>query len=91
MCEALNPFSESHCVTCGKPFLAAAEQTPTLVLPGVGDISRFSRGQRAGLALGAVAAVLVPLALLTLLLTGSPPDSQTTNIPSDQSTVQTTP
>ena len=90
MCEASNPLSESHCITCGKPFLAAVQESPTLVLPGVGDLSRFSRGQRACLALAAVAAVLVPLALITLLLTGRPSDSGTT-VPSDQSTIQTTP
>ncbi|MCW2667343.1 MAG: hypothetical protein JWN57_2305, partial [Frankiales bacterium] len=51
---------------------------PLLVLPVVGDLSRFSRGQRAGLALGAVAALLVPLALLTLVLTGRPKEPSST-------------
>jgi ribosomal protein L40E len=82
LCDALNPLVDTHCGTCGKPFLAAVqqEQAPLLVLPVIGDISRFGRGQRAGLALAAVAAVLAPLALITLLLTGRPPQSATTTI-----------
>ena len=76
-CAAPNALSLSACGTCGAAFLqAVAEETRvSLVLPVVGDLGRFSRGQRIGIALGAIAAVLVPLALLTLLLTGKPPAS----------------
>jgi hypothetical protein len=86
-CQDANLITELRCGTCGQSFLGADGDQPLLVLPGVGDISRFSRGQRAGLALGAVAAVLAPLALLTLLLTHRPPDSSTPASSPSQSTV----
>ena len=61
------------CSACGAGFLAAARTPTSLVLPLVGDIGAMSRGKRLGVAAGAVAALLVPLALLTLLLTKHPP------------------
>jgi hypothetical protein len=72
MCEAMNPWTESGCLSCGQPFLAGMKgsEKPLLVLPVVGDVGALSRGQRAGLASALVAVVLVPLALITLLLTG---------------------
>lgn len=87
-CAAPNEMSAAACATCGAQFLqtVAEESRVTLVLPVVGDLGRYSRGQRLGLALGAVAAVLVPLALLTLLLTGKPPAS-----PAPTGTTVTTP
>ena len=93
-CGTRNPLSASVCTGCGAGFLAAvAEQgRPSLVLPVIGDLSRLSRGQRLGAAFGAVAAVLVPLALLTLLLTGSPPkDHGTTTTVVNQPLVSATP
>jgi hypothetical protein len=76
-CEAVNDFTDVLCTVCGSPFLAkVAEETKvTLVLPVVGDISRYSRGQRAIIAFVAVLALLVPLALITLLLTDGPSSS----------------
>lgn len=73
-CEARNPFASSQCSVCGGDFLAAVKDAdaPRLVLPLVGDLGAMSRGRRAGLALGLVALLLVPLALLTLLLTHRP-------------------
>jgi hypothetical protein len=38
----------------------------------VGDLSQYSRGQRAGIAVAVLMAVLLPLALITFLLTPSP-------------------
>jgi hypothetical protein len=85
-CEHLNDFADLLCTTCASPFLAkvAEETAVTIRLPLVGDLSRYGRGQRAGIALAALLIVLVPLALITLLLThapagGSTPDSTTTN------------
>ena len=75
VCEAVNPISSDTCSVCLQPFLAAMKvaEKPVLVLPLVGDLGAMSRGGRAGVALGLVALVLVPLALITLLLTGRPP------------------
>ncbi|MCU1621385.1 MAG: hypothetical protein JWL79_230 [Frankiales bacterium] len=85
-CEHLNDFADVLCTTCSSPFLAkVAEETAVSIrLPLVGDLSRLGRGQRAGIAFAAILIVLVPLALITLLLThapagGSTPDSTTTN------------
>ena len=71
-CQALNPLAEELCSVCGKSFLAAIRtgDRPLLVLPLVGDVAALGRGQRIGLALGLVVALLVPLALVTMLLTG---------------------
>ena len=78
-CGAANPMTVMACTDCGSAFLAAerSSNTPMLVLPVVGDIGRLSRGQRIGLAAAAVGVVLAPLALITLLLTGSPPPDTT--------------
>lgn len=73
-CGAGNPFSAQQCRVCGSGFLAAASTLPTLVLPVVGDVAAMSRGHRLLAAVGVLGLVLVPLALLTFLLTGSPPD-----------------
>lgn len=89
-CELRNPLTETSCSSCGAPFLADARtDRPRLVLPVVGDVFRLSRGQRALVALAAVAAIVVPLALLTLLLTQRPatgggtqsPDAGTSQLP----------
>ena len=73
-CSAKNDIDATVCQTCGTSFLqtVSEETRVTLKLPVVGDIHRFSRGQRAGLAFGALAVVLIPLALITLLTTGRP-------------------
>lgn len=67
------------CPACGSGFLAALhdDEPPLLLIPGVGDLTRLSRRSRLLLALGLVLAVLVPLALVTLLLTGRPADGTT--------------
>lgn len=73
-CGASNLLSESLCGACGAPFLAQVRGSgPSLVLPLVGDLFALSRGQRLGVAAAVVLAVVLPLALLTLLLTQSPP------------------
>ena len=58
-CESSNPYSVSVCLACGTAFLAAVREAegPLLELPGVGDLTRLSRGQRLGLAAGAVLAI----------------------------------
>ena len=90
-CQAQNPLSEMVCSACGSPFLAAVSEAgrTSLVLPVVGDLGAMSRGKRLGLALAAVGALLVPLALITLLLTDSPPP-QNSGPGSDVQVVQTT-
>jgi len=82
-CAAANGYERDTCGTCGASFLAAVkdDEAPLLVLPGVGDLSRLGRPQRLLLALGVVLAVLVPLAVITLLLTQRPPVAGTTHGP----------
>lgn len=82
-CAAANGYERDTCRACGASFLAAVkdDEAPLLVLPGVGDLSRLGRPQRLLLALGVVLAVLVPLAVITLLLTQRPPVVGTTHGP----------
>jgi ribosomal protein L40E len=91
-CAAANPISEDSCSVCGQPFLAAMKvlDKPLLVLPVVGDIGAMSRGGRIGLAMALVAMLLVPLALITLLLTGRPP-KDSTPVPVAPGVTQVTP
>jgi hypothetical protein len=74
-CDTLNDFTDPICTVCGAPFLATVSESTkvSLVLPIVGDLGRYGRGQRALIAVGVLAAVLIPLALITLLLTKTPP------------------
>jgi RNA polymerase subunit RPABC4/transcription elongation factor Spt4 len=44
-CGALVPLADNVCPQCFRPFLTA-EELPSLELPGVGDLTRMSRGQR---------------------------------------------
>jgi ribosomal protein L40E len=76
-CGAPNAIDAPVCGTCGSPFLAAAAEKVSLVVPGLGDLSHFTRGQRAGIALGVLMAVLLPLALITFLLTPAPKTGDT--------------
>lgn len=71
-CGAHNALTLDACRDCGSPFLGGAAEAPALVLPGVGDIAKLSRGHRAAVAVGVVLAVLLPLALITFLMTPSP-------------------
>ena len=74
-CDAQNEMDSVVCTVCGQLFLqtVSEETRVAIVLPVVGDLGRMSRGQRAGVAFGILAIVLVPLALITMLLTGKPP------------------
>lgn len=69
-CGAPNALSAGACAACGAGFLAGLREAegPLLELPGIGDLTRLSRGQRMGLALGVVLAVVALTALLGLLL-----------------------
>jgi hypothetical protein len=71
-CSAPNAIDASLCGTCGASFLAAAAEKVSLVVPGIGDLSHYTRGQRVGIAVGVLMAVLLPLALITFVLTPSP-------------------
>lgn len=68
-CGHVNAVDLDACQACGSGFLAGlrAHEAPLLVLPGVGDVTRLSRGQRVGTACGVVLLVLVLVALLSLL------------------------
>ncbi len=65
-CGTANPFEEIACTVCGATFLARlrTDETPSLVLPLVGDVARFTRTQRL---LGACGAALL-FSLLFLLV-----------------------
>jgi len=60
------------CRDCGGAFLGGASDTPSLVLPGVGDVTKLSRGARTAMAFALVLAVVLPLALVTFLMTDEP-------------------
>lgn len=68
-CETFTSLSETVCAGCGTGFLAGLRESegPLLELPGVGDLTVLSRGQRLGLAAGVVLAVLVLTALVSLI------------------------
>lgn len=65
-CGAVNPIAANACGACGAGFLAGLRETegPLLELPGVGDLTRMSRGQRMLLAFGVVLAFIALTALL---------------------------
>ncbi len=65
-CGTANSFEEIACTACGTAFLARLrdDEAPSLLLPLVGDVARFSRNQRL---LGACGAALL-LSLLFLLV-----------------------
>jgi ribosomal protein L40E len=75
-CGAPNAIDSPVCGTCGSAFLAAAKEKVSLVVPGIGDLAHLSRGQRLGVAAAVLAAVLVPLALITFLMTPAPSTSK---------------
>ncbi len=68
-CETSNPYAVSVCAACGSAFLAGLREAegPLLELPGVGDLTKLSRGQRLGLAAGVVLAISVLTALMGLV------------------------
>jgi hypothetical protein len=68
-CGAVTAVELDACAACGTGFLAGLrrDEAPLLVLPGVGDVTRLSRGQRLGLAAGVVLLVVLLVALLGLL------------------------
>lgn len=68
-CGASNALTNDACVACGAGFLSGLRESegPLLEIPGVGDLTRISRGQRMLLALGVVLAVVALVALLGLL------------------------
>ena len=75
-CGSANPMTSTLCGTCGSVFLASAKEKVSLVVPGIGDITHLSRGQRVGVAAAVLAAVLIPLALITFLMTPAPKQSK---------------
>jgi hypothetical protein len=68
-CGTVNGVELDACAACGTGFLAGLkrDEPPLLVLPGVGDLTRLSRGQRLGLALGVVLLFVLLVGLLGLL------------------------
>jgi hypothetical protein len=69
-CGAPNPIAADACLACGAGFLAGLRETegPLLELPGVGDLTRMSRGQRVLVAFGVVLAFVAFTALLGFVL-----------------------
>jgi hypothetical protein len=68
-CGATNVLAADACAACGAGFLSGLREAegPLLELPGVGDLTRMSRGQRMLVAFGVVLAVIALVALLGLL------------------------
>ena len=68
-CGAANPIAANACTSCGAGFLAGLRESeaPLLELPGVGDLTKMSRGQRLGIAFGVVLAFVALTALLGLI------------------------
>jgi RNA polymerase subunit RPABC4/transcription elongation factor Spt4 len=69
-CGAAVPLAVDACPSCGAGFLAGLREAeaPLLELPGVGDLTRRSRGTRMLLAFGVVLLVVALTALVGLLL-----------------------
>jgi hypothetical protein len=69
-CGVANPLAANACLGCGAGFLAGLRETeaPLLELPGVGDLTRMSRGQRMLVAFGVVLAFVALTALLGFVL-----------------------
>lgn len=76
LCEARNVLTATTCAACGGGFLAGLKdgEKPMLVLPLVGDVGAMTRGRRLALAAALIAAIVVPLAAVTLLTSDSPPE-----------------
>jgi ribosomal protein L40E len=69
-CGHDNPLDATACQACGAGFLAAVRdsEAPLLVVPGLGDLGRYSRAQRLALAAGVALSVAVVVLVLGLLL-----------------------
>ena len=68
-CSATNPIAADACLACGAGFLAGLRESegPLLELPGLGDLTRMSRGQRMLVAFGVVLAFIALTAVLALV------------------------
>ncbi|MCW2543383.1 MAG: hypothetical protein JWM40_935 [Frankiales bacterium] len=75
-CGTSNPIAAAKCGACGAAFLAtvALESRAALVLPVVGDLTRMSRSQRLLVAMTLVVALVLFVAVITLLLAKRPPN-----------------
>ncbi len=69
-CGTANSYDETFCADCGDAFLSRlrGDETPSMVLPLVGDVARFSRTQRLLGACGAAFLVSLLLLMVGLLL-----------------------
>ena len=65
-CGALVPLADNACSQCGRPFLPS-EASPSLRLPGVGDVGLLDKPQRVMLMFGGCAAVMALLVALAFL------------------------
>jgi hypothetical protein len=66
-CGTSNPLSNTLCGACGRPFLAAASEQMSVVVPGIGDMMRLSRGERIAIAAGGALLIgLIPVLLAVL-------------------------
>ena len=67
-CGARVPLEEMVCPGCGAAFLAPEKASLSLVLPGVGDITKLSGSGRIMLMAGGCAAVTFVLFIVYLVL-----------------------
>lgn len=72
-CGSPNQLEASSCSACGAGFLAGTTARPTLVVPGVGDLSQLTRSQRLLVAAAAALVLILPIVLITALMSGPAP------------------
>lgn len=65
-CHAQVPIEDNACPHCGSSFLPS-DATPSLVLPGVGDIVRMEKGGRALLMVGGAVGLMLVFFLVMLV------------------------
>ena len=59
-------LADDVCPQCATPFLPS-DATPSLHLPGVGDVARLDKPQRAGLMIGGTLVIMLVLVALAFL------------------------
>lgn len=69
VCGESVPLDLTACPACGAGFLAAARTQVSLVVPGLGDVAKLSKGTRLAL-MGGGATVVTGLVFLVLVVLG---------------------
>ncbi|HEU5034417.1 MAG TPA: hypothetical protein VFT62_06625, partial [Mycobacteriales bacterium] len=67
-CGGTVPLDLENCSECGASFLAAAKSSISLVVPGIGDLTKLSKGARVALMAGGATVLTFVLYLVALVL-----------------------